>query len=395
MASNTTIDYSKLYRLPFSKNDNFNGWIEITTHCNIKCPGCYRGCDDENHRGEHKSLEAVKEEILKLKKIRNATMISISGGEPLLHPSIDEIVQFVYEQKMHPSLFTNGVLLTEIKLNALKNLGLTAVFMRMDSLQDQHIGMSEIELHEKRDAIANLCAKVGVTLALTCCIAPENLKQVPDVITWAEKNHTKVDQLTLILKRQLAYCKEDIEPNDSFVFLEDLISTLHTAQSNVVFSSYLGSDQEIQQAKWLQSIRFIHKREVIGYADKRFAELLQVVYHYFTGSYLSVLKKQKNSMNILQLLVMSVVSRCITPVIIHFFKKVLCNPLNIFAKVSTQAITVVVPPHFVNGKRDLCDACPDAIFYKGTLVPSCALEEIKKLNKTFEYEISDDSTATH
>ncbi len=32
-------EITTLYRLPFTKNDNPNGWVEITTDCNLKCPG--------------------------------------------------------------------------------------------------------------------------------------------------------------------------------------------------------------------------------------------------------------------------------------------------------------------------------------------------------------------
>jgi hypothetical protein len=34
------LDHTKMYRLPYTKNDNPKGWIEITTHCNKQCPGC-------------------------------------------------------------------------------------------------------------------------------------------------------------------------------------------------------------------------------------------------------------------------------------------------------------------------------------------------------------------
>jgi hypothetical protein len=46
-----------------------------------------------------------------------------------------------------------------------------------------------------------------------------------------------------------------------------------------------------------------------------------------------------------------------------------------------QLINIVCPPGFVNGERDLCDACPDAILYNGKLEPSCMLEEIIRHGK--------------
>src|SRR5512133_2658052 len=105
-------DISSLYRLPFSKNDNPNGWVEITTYCNLKCPGCYRGCDRNDNIPIHQKLEDVKNNIRSMQGITNCQIIWISGGEPLLNPELEEIVHFIRNSGMIPFIHTNGVLLT-------------------------------------------------------------------------------------------------------------------------------------------------------------------------------------------------------------------------------------------------------------------------------------------
>jgi MoaA/NifB/PqqE/SkfB family radical SAM enzyme len=77
-----------LYRLPWSVSDNPIGWLEITDKCNIVCKGCYR----EEMEG-HRPLDVLKEEIRKLKELRNPDSICIAGGEPLLHPNILDTVR--------------------------------------------------------------------------------------------------------------------------------------------------------------------------------------------------------------------------------------------------------------------------------------------------------------
>lgn len=94
---------TNFYRFPWSKNDNPIGWLEITDSCNILCKGCYR----QKMTG-HKSLDEIKEEIILFKNWRNCDNISISGGEPLLHPDIEEIVEFVGKHRMKPILLTNA-----------------------------------------------------------------------------------------------------------------------------------------------------------------------------------------------------------------------------------------------------------------------------------------------
>ena len=69
-------------------------------------------------------MDEIKEGITLFKNWRNCDNISISGGEPLLHPDIEEIVEFVEKHRMKPILLTNAVLLKKDKLRDLKNAGL-------------------------------------------------------------------------------------------------------------------------------------------------------------------------------------------------------------------------------------------------------------------------------
>ena len=71
------LEKSNIYRLPWSKNDNPIGWLEVTDICNLSCLGCYR-----RKISGHKTLEQIKEEVLFLKRWRKVDNISIAGGEP-------------------------------------------------------------------------------------------------------------------------------------------------------------------------------------------------------------------------------------------------------------------------------------------------------------------------
>ena len=98
------LEKNTIFRLPWSKNDNPIGWLEVTDICNLKCLGCYR----QKLYG-HKTLEEIKNEILFLKKWRNVDNLSIAGGEPLMYPEIMEVVAFAKQQDIKPIMLTNGV----------------------------------------------------------------------------------------------------------------------------------------------------------------------------------------------------------------------------------------------------------------------------------------------
>ncbi len=381
------LDYSRLYRLPFSKNDNFNGWIEITTACNLRCPGCYRGCAQPEHQGRQKEVAEVEQEILTLQRIRNCSMISISGGEPLLHPDLLRIVSFVKAHKMTPVLFTNGVLLDDTRLSALRLAGLVGAVIRVDSLQNPPAMSSEAGLNEVRARCAELCAHAGIFLVLTACIDHSNMSQAKTILMWAQANSDRVGQLIFILKRPLMGAeKAPRQDPPEFVSGHAFVSALARDVPELSFAAYLGSQAENQTAKWLQAFRFILSGNVLGCADKGFVEMLQTLHHLKTGTYLGMREKKKNFLNLPQIFGLALFNRSLRVALRRFVGQALRRPLTLMGRVAVQGITVVIPPHFVNGKRDLCDACPDAMLYRGELVPSCALSEIERFGHMSERE---------
>ena len=379
------LDFSTLYRLPFSKNDNFNGWLEITTCCNMTCPGCYRGCDAPNHQGETKTLNHICAEILELKKLRNCSMISISGGEPLLHPDLLEIITFIKSQHMNPVLFTNGVLLKEETLRSLVQAGLTGITIRVDALQHPEENRIKKQLYETRDKYIALCKTANIFLIFTACIDRSTLPHVPHLLEWAEHNAPHVGQLLLILKRQLAVSDQTPQKNEPPpLSLDEVLVALNRDRPKLSFAAYLGSQAENQSAKWLQAFQIVRNKTVLGCAGKKFPEILQMSHHFRNGTYLGITEKKKMKISFLQLLCLSIFDRKLRSCAIQFFLQMIQNPVTAFQKATVQPVTIVVPPHFVKGKRDLCDACPDAILYNGELVPSCALEEIRRFGKLYE-----------
>lgn len=379
-----TLDYSQLYRLPFSKNDNFNGWLEVTTACNTRCPGCYRGCDRPGHTGEHRGADALEREILELRRIRNCSMISLSGGEPLLHPDLDRIVAFVKAHGMSPVLFTNGLLLTRERLAALRQAGLTAVAIRTDSLQEAHRGRREAELAGVRAQHARLCAGLDVFLVLTVCVDHANLGQVAEVVGWAQAHAGEVGQLLLILKRDLVADPARSAAAPAPVSREALLEALSSGAPHLRFAAYLGSQAENLQAKWLQAFRVVLDGELLGYADRRFVELVQVVHHLRRGSYLGLTERRRHFLNVFQLSLLACANASLRTAWLAFLGRAFRRPSRFASRAALQALTVVIPPHFVDGRRDLCDACPDAMLYDGRLVPSCGLEEIRRFGATHE-----------
>lgn len=78
--------------------------FNVTRKCNKCCDYCYL-----NLTGNDLSLDKIKEII----EVSNPETVTLTGGEPLLHPNIIEILSFLSQRGNHIHLLSNGILLNE------------------------------------------------------------------------------------------------------------------------------------------------------------------------------------------------------------------------------------------------------------------------------------------
>lgn len=107
--------------------------LEPLFRCNLACPGC--GKIDYEDSILNKRLSA--EECLAAVDECGAPIVSIPGGEPLLHKEIDKIVSGIIARKKFVYLCTNGLLL-EKKLNLFKPSQYLTFSVHLDGLEEQH-----------------------------------------------------------------------------------------------------------------------------------------------------------------------------------------------------------------------------------------------------------------
>ena len=107
--------------------------LEPLFRCNLACPGCGKiDYEDEilNKRlSVNECLNAVDE--------CGAPVVSIPGGEPLLHREIGEIVKGIIDRKKFVYLCTNALML-EKRLHLFKPTPYLTFSVHLDGLEDEH-----------------------------------------------------------------------------------------------------------------------------------------------------------------------------------------------------------------------------------------------------------------
>ncbi|MFN0095426.1 MAG: adenosyl-hopene transferase HpnH [Dehalococcoidia bacterium] len=107
--------------------------LEPLWRCNLACEGCGK----IQHPEEVLSTYLTPEECWAAAEECGAPVISIAGGEPLIHPQIDQIVAGLIERKKFVTLCTNAILMDRWlpKLKPSKYFSFT---VHLDGMRDLH-----------------------------------------------------------------------------------------------------------------------------------------------------------------------------------------------------------------------------------------------------------------
>jgi hypothetical protein len=388
-----TLKKSELYRFPWSKNDNPIGWLEVTDVCNIHCKGCYR----QNLEG-HFPLERLKDEVLMMKEYRNIDNVSLAGGEPLTHPDIEELVEFIHLRGIKPYLLTNGKAVTEERIRSLRKAGLAGIAFHVDMMQNRQgwEGKDEVGLMPLRERYVDIMAAVGgIPTSFGITVYKDNFEQIPDIVRWGIKNIKYVQGLTFITYRgalvkpgvrytvagrevdmdldRLGYATEE-EPDQYDVISGDVYRIIKENVPGYEASAYLGGTERHDSFKWLIGYMLgTAGGDWYGAVGPRAVEFAQTSHHFFKGTYFAY----NRSVNIGRYVMLAAL---FDPKVRLINRRYLANPFRFFYKpIYGQSIGIIQAPDVLpDGRVDMCDACPDLTVYQGQLIHSCRMDEWRR-----------------
>jgi hopanoid biosynthesis associated radical SAM protein HpnH len=126
---------SYLMRQKLARRDKFPLIVELEPlfQCNLACAGCGKIQQPDHVLKQRMSVDQAVGAIEEC----GAPMVSIAGGEPLIHPEIHVIVDELVKRKKFVYLCTNALLL-EKKIDNFKPSPYFAWAVHIDGLKDRH-----------------------------------------------------------------------------------------------------------------------------------------------------------------------------------------------------------------------------------------------------------------
>ena len=133
--------------------------IVPTRRCNLDCAYC----NEYDKVSQPVPFDVMLHRIDRLAEL-GTTIITLSGGEPMLHPDLDAMIQRIRKRGAIATLITNGYMLTRDRIQRLNRSGLDYMQISIDNvLPDETSKKSLKVLDRKLEALAEH-AEFGVTI---------------------------------------------------------------------------------------------------------------------------------------------------------------------------------------------------------------------------------------
>lgn len=113
--------------------------------CNLSCTYC----NEYDKVSNPVPLEEVRRRIDLLAGLGTG-IITISGGEPLLHPDLDEILRAIRSHGIIATIITNGYLLTQERIERLNRAGLEHLQISIDNVNPDEVSKKSLKVLDKK-----------------------------------------------------------------------------------------------------------------------------------------------------------------------------------------------------------------------------------------------------
>jgi len=113
--------------------------------CNLSCTYC----NEYDDFSKPVPTEQMLRRVDRLGEL-GTSVVTISGGEPLLHPDLDDIIRQMVKRRIVSGLITNGYLLTSDRIHRLNRAGLEWLQISIDNVNPDEVSKKSLKVLEKK-----------------------------------------------------------------------------------------------------------------------------------------------------------------------------------------------------------------------------------------------------
>ena len=113
--------------------------------CNLSCAYC-------NEYDDHSAPVATRDLLVRVDRLAalGTGIITISGGEPLLHPDLDAVIRRIRDRGAIATLITNGYLLSRERIRQLNRSGLDHLQISIDNVVPDGVSKKSLKVLDQK-----------------------------------------------------------------------------------------------------------------------------------------------------------------------------------------------------------------------------------------------------
>lgn len=388
---------SEMIRMPYDGKNVPHIVIEVNQQCNISCKACYK-----DKFGMTKPLKQIQEEIDFAISKRKLSAVTLAGGEPVLHPQLNEIISYITNKGILVQMLSNGFALTPEKLKGYKRAGLKEIFLHIDKHQSRIDFPPEIrnemDLNPLRDKIGRMIRDSGITASLEITLYKSSLPELDHFMKYVLENPlftrllvtccTDFDKLAEGFRETNVLGTCYVNPNFKNQAQESKLNgEVFDAEKEVIERfkhslkmepfGFVGSNESDKALRWV----FYYSFSIIDgkgnceslHLDKGFTNLVKLsnwssIRNNKPLSFGRILD-QKGSVILLLLYAITSLRPLTFLKTVRFLMKLMKSDTKILHKSFTYQLTG--PTLNPDGSIEYCKDCPDATVRDGKLIPVC------------------------
>jgi MoaA/NifB/PqqE/SkfB family radical SAM enzyme len=119
--------------------------LVVTRRCNLACGYC----NEYDHVSQPVPTDALLTRVDRLAEL-GTSIVTISGGEPLLHPALERVVRHIRRRGMIATVITNGFPLTRSRIRRLNEAGLDYLQISIDNVEPDETSRKSLKLLDRK-----------------------------------------------------------------------------------------------------------------------------------------------------------------------------------------------------------------------------------------------------
>lgn len=162
-------------------------FLHITDECNLRCKHCFY-MKDESEVPRRLSVGQI-ETMLDQSIPHGLTRVTLSGGEPLLHPEFGSILGLIKQRGLAGIVLTNGILLDEARCKCISAAGCSVLVSLHGSNAQIHERLTGAGTYTKAiDAIFLLLRHLPpARVIINCTLSEWNLNRIEEMVALADR----------------------------------------------------------------------------------------------------------------------------------------------------------------------------------------------------------------